>query len=310
MRRSLLIILVLVLSAATFDTGVAAELPGSAYIQGLVGHPQSYSLSCESRSAVDWAAYWGVYVSESEFLASLPRSDNPDAGFVGNPDHVWGSIPPYSYGVHAKPVAALLRQYGFQTKARHNMSWKDLRREIAAGRPVIVWVIGQMISGYPVEYTASNGHKTTVAHFEHTMIVVGYEPGLVHVVDAYTGLPQTYRKETFMASWGVLGHMAVTGSGEPQPEPNPVSSSTNATDVKVVLRLPVVYQRATGLQTQSTPAPTSVPEPTQPDTYTVKPGDYLAALGQRFNLDWYDLAVLNGISYPYIIYTGQVLRLR
>lgn len=303
MRRLVLLVLILVFTAVTFDIGVAADLPASAYIHGLVGHPQSYSLSCESRSAVDWAAYWGVNLGETEFLTKLPRSDNPDAGFVGNPNHPWGNIPPNSYGVHAKPVAALLRQYGFQAKARHNMSWKSLRREIAAGRPVIVWVIGSMISGYPIEYTASDGHKTTVAHFEHTMIVVGYEPDQVHVVDAYTGLPQTYRLATFMASWEVLGRMAVTGSRESQPAPE-------SPEVEVVLRLPVVYQRATSRHTQSAPVVPKKPKPALPETYIVNSGDYLAAVARQFNLDWYELAVLNDISYPYVIYPGQVLRLR
>jgi len=301
MQKILLFVLVLVITAATFDVGAAESLPESAHIRGFVGHPQSYVLSCESRSAVDWAAYWGVNISESEFLLSLPRSDNPDAGFVGNPNHAWGNIPPNSYGVHAKPVAALLRKYGLQAKARHDMNWRSLRSEIAAGRPVIVWVIGSMISGYPIEYTASDGHKTTVAHFEHTVVVVGYGPEQVQVVDAYTGMLQTYRRETFMASWGVLGHMAVTGSSEEQP-------AADTQDVEVVLRLPVVYQRSTTHRTQS--APTPIPVSALPETYVVQPGDYLTALARKFNLDWYNLAVLNGIGYPYVIYPGQVLRLR
>lgn len=302
MRRVLLFILVMIISTASFDAGAAAELPNSAYIEGFTGHPQGYSLSCESRSAVDWAAYWGVDLNETEFLVNLPRSDNPDAGFVGNPNHVWGSIPPDSYGVHAKPVAALLRQHGFQTKARHDMSWKSLRSEIAAGRPVIVWVIGQMNNGLPIEYTASDGHKTTVAHFEHTMVVVGYGPELVHVVDAYSGLPQTYRLTTFMASWEVLGRMAVTGYWE--------SQATASAEVEVTLRLPVVYRQATSHHTQPVPAPTPIPEPALPKTYTVQAGDYLTALARQFNLDWHNLAILNDIHYPYTIYPGQVLRLR
>jgi uncharacterized protein YvpB len=302
MRKLLLILLVLVIAAGTFDLGAAESLPESALIQNFVGYPQSYLLSCESRAAVDWAAYWGVYISESEFLTNLPRSDNPDAGFVGNPNHAWGNIPPNSYGVHAKPVAALLREYGFQAKAHHDLSWRSLRSEIAAGRPVIVWVIGSMMSGYPIQYTASDGHKTTVAHYEHTMTVVGYGPEEVVVVDSYTGLQQTYRRATFMASWGVLGNMAVTGSREGQP----IVEAPK--DIEVVLRLPVVYQRSPTRKAQ--PAPTPVPEPALPDTYIVQPGDYLAALARQFDLNWYDLAVLNGIGYPYVIYAGQVLRLR
>lgn len=301
MRKTLLLLLVLVITAATFDTVTAESLPESAHIRDLVGHPQSYSLSCESRSAVDWANYWGVAISESEFLERLPRSDNPDTGFVGDPNHAWGNIPPNSYGVHAKPVAALLRKYGLEAQARHNLSWRSLRTEIAAGRPVIVWVIGQMISGAPIEYTASDGHTTTVAYFEHTMIVVGYGPEQVQVVDAYTGLTQTYRRETFMASWGVLGRMAVTGSLEKQ-------AAAETPEAKFITRLPVVYQWSPTRQAK--PAPTEITKPTLPETYVVQPGDYLTALARQFNLDWRTLAALNAISYPYTIYPGQVLRLR
>ena len=53
------------------------SLPDSAFVNGVTGQSQSRPLSCESRSAVDLAAFWGVNISESEFLTGLPRSDNP-----------------------------------------------------------------------------------------------------------------------------------------------------------------------------------------------------------------------------------------
>ncbi|MDH5506224.1 MAG: hypothetical protein OEZ02_03265, partial [Anaerolineae bacterium] len=58
----------------------AQEVPAQAYVSGLVGHAQAYGLSCESRSAADVAAFWGVPVSETQFLNKLPRSDNPEVG--------------------------------------------------------------------------------------------------------------------------------------------------------------------------------------------------------------------------------------
>ena len=83
---------------------LAQTLPERAYISGLVGSAQRFTLSCESRSAVDWASYWGVSIREKKFLNSLPKTDNPDTGFVGNPNAEWGNLPPYSYGVHAEPA--------------------------------------------------------------------------------------------------------------------------------------------------------------------------------------------------------------
>jgi hypothetical protein len=54
---------------------------------------------------------------EFEFQYTLPVSDNPDYGFVGNVNSPWGQVPPYAYGVHAGPVADLLNEYGIPAKA-------------------------------------------------------------------------------------------------------------------------------------------------------------------------------------------------
>ena len=273
-RRSFRILaLVTLLSLIHVSPAKGDTLPDSAYISGVSGHAQGYSLSCESRSAVDWAAFWGVSIRETEFLQSLPRADNPDEGFIGNPHDAWGNLPPNGYGVHAGPVAETLQEFGLTAEAQHELSWDDLREEIDAGRPVVVWVIGQMWGGKPVEYEAPDGSTTTVAAFEHTMILTGYISDTVQVVDAYTGQYQTYWLRTFLKSWGVLGNMAVFGSRE-------VSNSD-----------------------------ASVRSETQGESYTVQYGDYLVALADSYGTTWLELAQLNSIGYPYTIFPGQVLKL-
>ncbi len=307
-----------------FDPRIARadHLPESAYISGFSGHAQTYSLSCEARSAVDWAAFWGVSISESEFLAGLPSSDNPDLGFVGDPSGVWGNIPPDAYGVHARPVASLLSRYGLQARAKRGLQWDDLRAEIAAGRPVIVWIIGQMWAGTPVAYPAARGKKTIVARYEHTMALIGYEASVVHVVDAYTGWNQTYSLDTFLTSWEVLGNMAVIGQGENKPPKRSRKKAPTppAPDLRggYTIMLPLVTGPAAGSRLAKAPSaerpfPEEAdpgPQDEPPETYTVQHGDYLIALAEGFGLDWRDLAALNGIEYPYFIYPGQVLKIR
>ena len=175
--------------------------------------------------------------------------------------------------MHAGPVAETLQEFGLTAEAHHELSWDNLREEIDAGRPVVVWVIGQMWGGKPVEYEAPDGSTTTVAAFEHTMILTGYSSDTVQVVDAYTGQYQTYWLKTFLKSWGVLGNMAVFGSRE-------VSNSD-----------------------------ASVRSETQGESYTVQYGDYLVALADSFGTTWQELAQLNSIGYPYTIFPGQVLML-
>ena len=88
-----------------------------------------------------------------------------------------------------------------------NYSWNGIRKEIAAGRPVMTWVIGDVWPGSAISYTASDGNTVPVAHYEHTVIVIGYDQKSVAILDGDT----TYYRpvQDFINSWSVLGYMAV-----------------------------------------------------------------------------------------------------
>jgi len=184
-----------------------ATLPVEAYVENIHGHHQALSLDCESSVAVDWAAHFGVTINEFDFQHSLPISDNPDLGFVGYSTGPWGQIPPYAYGVHAAPVAAVLNSYGVPAIGVKNFTLDQLRHELAAGRPVIAWIVGDVESGVPYEYTDSKGNKTIVAPYEHVIIVTGYDADYIY----YLNGQHAYRIQTeyFMRSWKVLEYMVV-----------------------------------------------------------------------------------------------------
>ena len=182
-------------------------LPDKAKIEDIAGHRQSMPLSCEARSAVDWAAYFGKSINEYTFFNGLPVHTNPDKGFVGSVYGSWGQIPPNAYGVHAKPIAQRLREFGLQAKHVREMTWRELKTEIAAGRPVIVWVVGHVNVGTPVPYTVPGGAVTTVAKFEHTVIAIGYTENKIIVLDG-AKVYSKYKGE-FLKSWGVLENQAV-----------------------------------------------------------------------------------------------------
>lgn len=186
---------------------VSPTPPPSVLLGDFIGHPQTYSLSCEARAAADWATYLGVPVDELAFQSHLPLSDNPHKGFVGNVQGGWGQVPPHDYGVYAEPVASLLRSYGLPARAVRNFSWEGIQGQLGVGRPVIVWVVGRVGLGTPIAYTASDGMQTVVARFEHVVVVIGYEGNDVIIQDG----AQRYRRalQDFLKSWEVLGRMAV-----------------------------------------------------------------------------------------------------
>jgi uncharacterized protein YvpB len=192
----------------------AEELPPSASVEGLVGHAQEHNLSCESRSAADVAAFWGVTFTEDGLLRRLPKSDNPQRGFLGDVDLPPGSMPPQGYGVYVGPIAATLRSFRLDAQARQGWSLDDLKAELAAGRPVIVWATYDMQLPGVETWVSSDGETSVVVKWQHTFIAVGYDDasgqGGLYLVDAYDGVTKYFSYQAFMPAWDQLGRMAVT----------------------------------------------------------------------------------------------------
>ncbi len=189
-------------------TNTEAPPKPSAMITHISGHSQTYELGCEASAAVDWAGFFDVLIYESTFQFALPLSDNPELGFVGNvTTDGWGQIPPYAYGVHAQPIAELLKEYGLPARAVSGMTLDEVKHELAEGDPIIAWVIGNMVYSDPVIYIDKAGAAVTVAPFEHVVILTGYDESNIFYMN--NGKFFSVPTEVFLTSWGVLGNMAV-----------------------------------------------------------------------------------------------------
>jgi hypothetical protein len=106
----------------------------------------------------------------------------------------------------------LLQEYGVTASSYHYLRWDDLRAEIASGNPAIVWIIGgssyNLVNGVPHIYTAaSTGDTTVVAPYEHTVILVGYSPTTVTLLNGSRFIEISI--DQFLDSWSVLQFMAV-----------------------------------------------------------------------------------------------------
>jgi uncharacterized protein YvpB len=187
-------------------TPIRPTLPASALVKGMYGYGQLFPLSCEARSAADWARHFGITIHELDFLGKLPKSKNPEEGFVGSLNGGWGQVPPDAYGVHAGPIALILKGYGAKAKAVRNLPYEQVRAEITAGRPVIVWVTGHVAPGKGIVYKI-DGKSITVAPYEHTVIVIGYDEKRVTILDGKTIYQRAV--DTFLQSWQALDNMAI-----------------------------------------------------------------------------------------------------
>lgn len=181
--------------------------PESHYI-AISGHKQAYALSCEASAAVDWAAYFGVDIFESDFQFALPISDNPDYGFCGQVlTDGWGQIPPYAYGVHAVPVADLLVKYGLRAQVVTGWTLEQVKQKLAEDKPILIWVIGNMEYSDPALYVDKAGREVWVAPFEHSVILTGYDATTVRYMN--NGRFFDVPAEVFLTSWGVLNNMGI-----------------------------------------------------------------------------------------------------
>lgn len=184
------------------------DLPESHYIWSILGHRQFFPIGCEASAADDWAKYFGVEVNEFAFQVRLPISDNPDQGFVGDVNGPWGQVPPYAYGVHAGPVAKVLNEhYGMNAVGMKGFTTQELKAQIAAGKPVIAWVVANCTWSEPYEYTDKAGNKVITAPYEHVVIVTGYDEKSFRYMNngKFYDIPAEY----FERTWSVLGNMVV-----------------------------------------------------------------------------------------------------
>ena len=157
---------------------------------------------------MDWAAFFGVNIFEYDFQTALPLSDNPDLGYCGDVyTDAWGQIPPYAYGVHARPVADLLIKYGLPAKAIRGWSLEQVKQKLAENMPILVWVIGNMEYSQPVVYTDKQGLDVLVAPYEHAVILTGYDRTTVRYMN--NGRFFDVPTEVFLTSWGVLNNMGI-----------------------------------------------------------------------------------------------------
>ena len=191
-------------------TATPVVLPENFYLYDFNGHRQYYAIGCEASVAVDLAKYYDVYITEYDFQMALPKSDNPDLGFVGDVNSIWGQIPPDAYGVHAAPVAATLTEFGVPSVGGKGYTLDEIKAQLAQSKPVIVWVIGAMWSDVKaVEYTDKLGNKTIVAAYEHVVVLTGYDDKVGTVRYNNNGNYADVDYEQFQKSWAVLGNMAV-----------------------------------------------------------------------------------------------------
>ena len=178
---------------------------GGVIIPGAFGYQQQRGLSCEYASLAIATGMLGDWVSEYDFEAVVPLSDNPHWGYRGNINGSWGNTT--DYGVYAAPLVPALNHFGFQGEVFYG-GRADLMYQIDLGRPTLVWIGARGETGSWSEYTA-DGSRYQLTPYMHVVVIYGYDDWGVYVSDPGNGSLTWWDWASFEGMWGVMDGMAL-----------------------------------------------------------------------------------------------------
>lgn len=207
------------LALAPLVTGIGRDFPpiswfvpgqesGPVQLPGVFLYQQQRSLSCEYASLHIATAMLGNPVSEYEFDALVPLSDNPHKGYRGDIHGNWGNT--NDYGVYAAPLAPALQAFGFTGKVFYGQR-ADLVAQLDRGSPTVVWLA---MRGAIDSFDAwdASGSRFQLTRWMHVMVAYGYDDGGVYLSDPGKAQYLYYEWERFLAMWDVMDGMALSVS--------------------------------------------------------------------------------------------------
>jgi uncharacterized protein YvpB len=185
----------------------------------LTGFPllkQQHMLTCEA-SAASMATK--AVLTETQIMARMPRSADPNVGFRGSIDGLPDKAL-WNYGVYAAPIQRVLAGYGYTSKVLQNATNADVKAYINKGWPVILWLTYALQKATPRLGMAGGRPYVLVPH-EHAILAVGYDSGTVVANDPWLPKVVHYRWAAFDRSWALFRNMAL--AVDPCPAPSPIS---------------------------------------------------------------------------------------
>jgi uncharacterized protein YvpB len=206
-QTRILLLAAIALSALVADASTVGAASDSHILRDIPVTPQAWSLSCEYAATSAATAMYGPLITQWRLRASIETAANPHKGFRGDITGAGGGTT--DYGVYAEPIAAVLHRYGFSHSYVFYGGAVNLRAEIAAEHPVVVWVTGTWKPSSRQVLRDAEGDSYSLIPGEHAVTVYGYDTDGVWVMDPAG--PDRYHVswDRFLAAWDQFDGMAL-----------------------------------------------------------------------------------------------------
>ena len=169
-------------------------------------YTQQRNLSCEYASLVMALATYGTWVSEWDFDALVPLSENPHVGYRGDINGQWGNTT--DYGVYPEALVEPLAQFGFRGEVIYAEGDDSILRGFLDNHvPVVIW-LGMWGDQSFYEY-ASDGTAYKLNPGYHVVVASGYDESGVYAVDPAKGSSISWTWSDFMWMWNAMDGMAL-----------------------------------------------------------------------------------------------------
>ncbi len=143
---------------------------------------------CEITAWTMMVKYAGKKMNKFKAASIMPRSGNPNYGFMGSPysSHGRGLV------VYPNGLAGITKRYLGKYRNMTGCSYKSIRRKLQEKHLVLVWLCG--LNGFG----------------SHTVTVTGYDKHYFYYNNPWTGAREKFSYRYFGAMWRANGMRALS----------------------------------------------------------------------------------------------------
>ena len=142
---------------------------------------------CEITAVTMMLQYAGAHVDKMQLAREMPRSNNPNAGYIGDP---WNGT-----GVTIFPPALmqLVQKYtpNHTAKDLTGLGFDALRYQLGLGHPVVTW---NTMHGFPY----------------HALVITGYDQHNIYYNDCWTNEKTSWSIDAFIKNWNSQAQRALS----------------------------------------------------------------------------------------------------
>ncbi|MFD1472370.1 C39 family peptidase [Companilactobacillus mishanensis] len=165
----------------------APDMKSADWISGVPMISQRPELpnGCEITAVTMMLQYGGANVNKMQLAQEMPRSSDPNYGYIGQP---WDNT-----GITIFPSALmnLVEKYAGSAKDLTGSNLDAIKYQINIGHPVVTW---NTLHGFPY----------------HALVVTGYDSQYVYYNDCWTNQTTRMDINTFVANWNTQSRRAIS----------------------------------------------------------------------------------------------------